>query len=105
MELSHTVSVFVYVAAAVFFKFFLFLYLLNALFQIMQVSKASQKSLILVWLNVAIRKISCDNLFGEEMHSIHWVCPMNFRRSCMCIIALLQMISIPLMASRIDSGE
>jgi hypothetical protein len=29
------------------------------------------KSLISVWLQVSIPKISCDNLSGEEMYSIH----------------------------------
>jgi hypothetical protein len=48
MELSHTVGVFVCVAADVVSKYFLFLCLLNALFQIMQVTNASWKSLILV---------------------------------------------------------
>jgi hypothetical protein len=71
MELSHTVGVFVCVAASVVSKYFLFLCLLNALFQIMQVGNASWKSLIAVWLNVAIPKIRCDNLTGEEMYSIH----------------------------------
>jgi hypothetical protein len=71
MELSHTVGVFVCVAAGVLSNYFLFLCLLNALFQIMQVSNASWKSLIVVWLNVAIPEISCDNLSGEEMYSIH----------------------------------
>jgi hypothetical protein len=42
---------------------------------------ASQKSLILVWLKVAIPKISCDNLSAEEMYSIHWICPVCVRRS------------------------
>jgi hypothetical protein len=44
-------------------------------------NKASQKSLISVWLNVAIPRISSDNLSGEEMHSIHWICPVYVRRS------------------------
>jgi hypothetical protein len=57
-------------AAGVVSKYFLFLCLLNALFQIMQVSNASQKSLISVWLNIAIPKNSCDNLSGELMYSI-----------------------------------
>jgi hypothetical protein len=48
MELIHTVSVFVCVASGVVSKYFLFLGLLNALFQIMQVTNASWKSLILV---------------------------------------------------------
>jgi hypothetical protein len=56
----HTVGVIVCVAAGVISKYFLFL--LNALFQIMEVIKTSWKSLILVWLKVAILKISCDNL-------------------------------------------
>jgi hypothetical protein len=38
----------------------------------MQVNNASQKSLISAWLKIAIPKISCDNLSGEEMYSIHW---------------------------------
>jgi hypothetical protein len=71
MELSHTVGVFGCVAAGIISKYFLFLCLLNAVFRIMQVSNASQKSLISVWLKVAIAKISCDNLSGEEMYSIH----------------------------------
>jgi hypothetical protein len=40
-----------------------------------------QKSLISVWLNIAISKIRCDNLFGEGLYSIHWICPMYVRRS------------------------
>jgi hypothetical protein len=71
MVLGQTVGVFVCVAAGVVSKYFLCLCLLNALFQIMQVSNASRKSLISVWLNVAIPKINCDNLSGEEMYSIH----------------------------------
>jgi hypothetical protein len=71
MGLRHTVGVFVCVSAGVVSKYFLFLCLLNALFQITQVSNASQKSLISVWLMVAIPNISCDNLSGEEMYSIH----------------------------------
>jgi hypothetical protein len=70
MELSHTVGAFGCVATGVVSKYFLFLCLLNALFQIQQVSNASQKSLISEWLNVAIPKITCDNLSGEEMYSI-----------------------------------
>jgi hypothetical protein len=66
-----TVGVFVCVAAGVVPKYFLFLCLLNVLFQIMKVRNASQKSLISVWLNVAIPQISCDTLSGEEMCSIH----------------------------------
>jgi hypothetical protein len=46
MELSHTVDVFVCGGACVVVKFFLNLCLLDTLFQIMQVSKASWKSLI-----------------------------------------------------------
>jgi hypothetical protein len=42
---------------------------------------SSRKSLILVWLKVAIPKISCDNLSGEEMYSIHWICPVCVPRS------------------------
>jgi hypothetical protein len=42
---------------------------------------SSRKSLILVWLKVAIPKISCDNLSGEEMYSIHWICLVYVRRS------------------------
>jgi hypothetical protein len=76
MELSHTVGVFVCVATGVVSKYFLFLSLLNALFQIMQVSSASQKSLISVGLKVAIQKVRCDNLSGEEMYSIHCICPL-----------------------------
>jgi hypothetical protein len=76
MELSHTVGIFLWVAIGVVSKYFLFLCLLNALFQIMQVSNASGKSLISVWLKVVIAKISCDNLSGEEMYSIHWICPL-----------------------------
>jgi hypothetical protein len=71
MELSHAVGVFLCVVAGVVYKYFPFLCLLNALFQIMQVSNAFQKSLISVWLNVTIPKISCDNRAGEEMYSIH----------------------------------
>jgi hypothetical protein len=63
------------------FKYFLFLCLLNALFQIMQVSNASRQSLISVRLNVAIPKISCDNLSGEEMYSIHWICAVYVQTS------------------------
>jgi hypothetical protein len=81
MELSHTVGLFMSVVTGVVSKYFLSLCLLNALFQIMQVSNASRKSLISVWLNVAIPKISCDNLSGEQMYSIYWVCPVYFRRS------------------------
>jgi hypothetical protein len=65
------VGVFVCVAADVVSKHFLFLCLLNALLEMMQVSNASRKSPISLWLNVAIKKISCDNLSGEEMYSIH----------------------------------
>jgi hypothetical protein len=72
---------FVCVAAGVVSKYFLFLCLLNALFQITQVSNASRKSLISVWLKVPIPKMSCDNLSGEEMYSIHWICPMYVRTS------------------------
>jgi hypothetical protein len=32
---------------------------------------ASQKSVISIWLNVAIPQRSCDYLSGEEMYSIH----------------------------------
>jgi hypothetical protein len=53
----------------------------NSLFQIKQVSNASRNSLISVWLNVAIPKVRCDNLSGEEMYSIHWICPVHVRRS------------------------
>jgi hypothetical protein len=35
------------------------------------IQHASQKSLISVWLKFAIPKISCYNLSGEEMYSIH----------------------------------
>jgi hypothetical protein len=68
---NHAVVVFVCVAAGVVSKYFLFLCLLNALFQIMQVSNASWKSLISVWLNVVIPKIKCDNFSCEEMDRIH----------------------------------
>jgi hypothetical protein len=138
MELSHTVGIFVCEAAGVVSKYFLFLCLLNALSQIMQVSNTSWKSLISVWLNIAIPKISCDHLSGEEVYSIHWICPVYVWRSwdmdpcaslacckwfqlhslnmssvclkilrhgSMCIIGLLQMISVTLMASGIDCGE
>jgi hypothetical protein len=71
MELSHTVGVRVCVAAGVISKYFLFLCLLNAVLQIMQVCNASRKTLISVWLNVAIPKTSCDKRSGEEMYSIH----------------------------------
>jgi hypothetical protein len=71
MEVSHTLGVFVCVAAGMVSKYFLFLCLSHALFQIMQVHNASQKSLISVWLNVAIKKIRGDNLSGEEIYSIH----------------------------------
>jgi hypothetical protein len=81
MELSHTVDVFVCVAAGVVSKYFLFLCLLNALFQIMQVSNASRKSLISVWLNVAIPKIRCDTLSSEDLCSILWICPVHVQRS------------------------
>jgi hypothetical protein len=69
----------------------------------MQVSNGSLKTLISVWLNIAIPKISCDNLSGEEMYSIHWICPVYVQRSW--DIGLLQMISITVMASHIDSSE
>jgi hypothetical protein len=82
---NHAVVVFVCVAAGVVSKYFLFLCLLNALFQIMQVSNASWKSLISVWLNVAIPKIRCDTLSGEEMYSIHWICPVLFEVLETCI--------------------
>jgi hypothetical protein len=59
------------VAARVVSKYFLFLCLLNVLFQIMQVNNASRKSLNLVWLKVPIPLITCDILSGEEMYSIH----------------------------------
>jgi hypothetical protein len=81
MELSHTVRDFVCGATSVVSKYFLFLCLLNSLFQIMQVNNASWTSQISVWLNVAIPKIRCDNLSGEEMYSIHWICPVYVRRS------------------------
>jgi hypothetical protein len=71
MEGSHTVGVFVCVAAGVVSKYFPFLCLLNALFLIMQVSNASWKSLISVGLNVAIPKISCATLSGEELYGIN----------------------------------
>jgi hypothetical protein len=71
MELSHIVGVFMCVASGVVSIYFLFLGLLNALFHVMQASNASRNSLIPVWLNVGIPKISCDNLSGEEMYSIH----------------------------------
>jgi hypothetical protein len=64
-------GVFVCVADGVVSKYFLFLCLLNAMFQIMQVTNASCKSLISVWYNVATPKIRCDNLSGVEMYSIH----------------------------------
>jgi hypothetical protein len=54
MELSHTVGVFVCVSSGVVSKYFLLVCLLNDRFQIMQVSNASRKSLISVWLNVVI---------------------------------------------------
>jgi hypothetical protein len=54
IELSHSVSVFVCVASGVVSKYFLLLYLLNGVFQIMQVCNASGKSLISVWLNFAL---------------------------------------------------
>jgi hypothetical protein len=81
MEVSHTVDVFVCVSAGVVSKYFLFQCLLNVLFQIMQVSNVSQKTLIMVWINVAVPKMSCDNLSGEEMYSIHWICPVYVLRS------------------------
>jgi hypothetical protein len=81
MELSHTMGLFVCVATGVVSKYLLFLCLLNALYQIMQVSSASRNSLISVWINIAIPKFSCDNLSGEEMYSIHWICPVYVRRS------------------------
>jgi hypothetical protein len=71
MELSDTLGLFVCVAIGEVSKYFPFLCLLNALFQIRQVSNAAQKSLISVWLNVAIPKIRSDNLPGEEIYSIH----------------------------------
>jgi hypothetical protein len=77
MERNHTVVVFVCVASGVVSKYFLFLCLLNALFQIMQGSNVSWKSLISGWLNVAVPKIRCDNLSGEEMYSIQCICPVH----------------------------
>jgi hypothetical protein len=71
MELSQAVGLLVCVATGVVSNNILFLGLLNALFEIMQVSNASRKSLISVWLNVGIPKNSCDNLLGEEMFSIY----------------------------------
>jgi hypothetical protein len=65
------VGVFVCVAAGVVSKYFPFLCLLNALFLIMQVSNASWKSLISVGLNVAIPKMRCATLSGEELYGIH----------------------------------
>jgi hypothetical protein len=50
---SHCGSV-MCVTTGVVSKYFLFLCLLNALFQITQVSNASRKSLISAWLNIAI---------------------------------------------------
>jgi hypothetical protein len=47
MEFSHSVGVFVCGGACVVLKYFLYQCLLDALFQIMQVSDASWKSLIL----------------------------------------------------------
>jgi hypothetical protein len=85
MEVSHTVGVFLCVAIGVASKYFLFLCLLNAQFQIMQVSNASRMSLISVWLKVVIAKISCDNLSGEEICSIHWICPLYVRSLETCI--------------------
>jgi hypothetical protein len=72
-------------------KYFLFLCLLNALFQIMQGSNVSWKSLISGWLNVAVPKIRCDNLSGEEMYSIQCICPVHVWRSwdmCPCAVWL-----------------
>jgi hypothetical protein len=65
------VGVFVCVATGVVSKYFVFLSLLNALFQIMKVSNPSRKSLILVWLSIAAPKMSCDNMSGEEKYNIH----------------------------------
>jgi hypothetical protein len=80
MELSHTLGVFVCVATGVVSKYFLFLCLLNAVS-----NNASQQCFPKVtnfgMLNVAILKISCDKLSSEEMYSIHWMCPVNIRRS------------------------
>jgi hypothetical protein len=81
MELSHTVGVFVCEATGGVSKYCLFLCLLNALFHIMQVSNASRRSLIWVCLNVANPKITCDNLSGEKMYNIHWICPVYIGRS------------------------
>jgi hypothetical protein len=50
MELIHTVGIFVFVSSSVLSKYFLFLCLLNPLFQVMQVCNACWKSLISVWL-------------------------------------------------------
>jgi hypothetical protein len=82
MQVSHTVGIFVCVATGVVSKYFLFLCLLNAaVFQIMLVSNVSWKSLISVWHNVVIPNISCDNLSGEEMYSIHWISAVYVRRT------------------------
>jgi hypothetical protein len=51
----------------------------------MHVSNASWKSLISVWLNVAIPKISVDNLTVEDMYSIHFRCPVYVEDLETCI--------------------
>jgi hypothetical protein len=70
-ELSHSVQVFVCVGACVVIKYFLYQCLLGTLFQIMEVSNASWKSLISGLAQLAIPRISCDKLSGEEIFSIH----------------------------------
>jgi hypothetical protein len=102
--------VFVCVATGVVSKYFLFLCLLNAVFQLTQVNNASRKSLISVWLNVAIPKISSmllfpDNLSGRNVqHSLNMSIAslMILSHISLCIIGFLEMTSIIVMASRID---
>jgi hypothetical protein len=84
---SHTEGVFVCVGEWVVVNSFLFQFLLGTLFQIMQGSNASWKSLISGLLNVAILKINHDLLSEEEIFSIHWICPVYIQVSwymCPC---------------------
>jgi hypothetical protein len=96
MELSHTVGELVCVATGVVSKYFLFLCPLNALYQIMQVSNASQKSPISVWLfqqssvtTCQVRKCTAYIEYVQFMfedletciHAHHWIVKNDFNYS------------------------
>jgi hypothetical protein len=108
MELSHTMGMFVWVAAGVVSKYFRSLCL-----KCYVPNNASQQWFLEVnSFSVAQGYYSKDQLWqpfrwGNVQHSLNMssVCWKILRHVWLCKIGLLQMISITVMASRINSGE